>query len=359
MKSGSVTPEEASRRIQNAERLLLVALGTSLSELLATTPVIGNLRAALPRAELRFLTDLVGAPAVLDHPALAEIWIVPGSGFGNSFKRRMLSRRIRSHRPDVLLSLSSFPPPPPALSFLRSLHAGLSVGLDDVSGAESSPQYDCVVTAPEDGNMVDYHLALLEGLGLPVGERLHHLEVTTEQHARGRELLRAAGLTNDRPILGVFAGGTPRHPERQWPPSYYAAVLQRAALELGYQVVLLGSSDDLPALDAVQSLGKAAIPRLLDLSFMDAKGVLAELDFFLTHDGDMVHVAAGVGVPSYFVFLSSPAWKWAPYGGHVAVWAEPDRAPTSAEVWAVMRPLLEQRSTDYLDRNAEIGGTRW
>ncbi|HET9233356.1 MAG TPA: hypothetical protein VFP10_04385, partial [Candidatus Eisenbacteria bacterium] len=165
MKSGSVTPEEASRRIQNAERLLLVALGTSLSELLAATPVIGNLRAALPHTELRLLTDRVGAPAVLDHPSLAEIWIVPDSGFGSTFKRRMLARRIRSHRPDVLLSLSSFPPPPAALAFLRSLGAGLSVGLDDVSDQDGSPQYDCVVPTPEGLNMVDHHLALLEGLG--------------------------------------------------------------------------------------------------------------------------------------------------------------------------------------------------
>jgi ADP-heptose:LPS heptosyltransferase len=255
----------------------------------------------------------------------------------------MLARRIAKQNFEAALSLSAYPPNANAMSFLKGLHVGLLVGLDDASANEKTDSYDCVIPVPDDDrNVVDHHLSLLEGLGFPVTERQHHLEVTEAQELRGRALLAGAGLTGDRPVLGILPGGAPRHPERQWPASSYASVLQRAMLELEYQVVLLGNSDDTPTLDAVQALGKATIPRLIDLTFEEVKGVLSELDFFITHDGDAVHMAAGVRVPSYFMFLSTPAWRWAPYGSHVAVWSEPDRVPTPADVWGTVRPLLER-----------------
>jgi ADP-heptose:LPS heptosyltransferase len=340
-----LSPQEAGDRIHAAKQLLLVALGASLSELLAAAPVIGNVRAALPQTRLWFLTDRVGAPAVLDHPALEAVWIVPDSGWGASLERRLLARRINQHGFDAALSISAYPPNANAMSFLRGLKVGLLAGLDDVSenGTVRNETYDCVIPCPDEArNVVDHHLALLEGLGISIVDRMHHLEVTDRQRDRARALLAEAGLTEDRPVLGLLPGGAPRHPERQWPASSYAAVLQRAILELEYQVVLLGNTEDAPTLEAVQAFGKAAIPRLVDLPFEDVKAVLSELDFFITHDGDAVHMAAGVRVPSYVMFLSTPAWKWAPYGSHVAVWSEPDRVPTSAEVWGTVRPLLER-----------------
>jgi len=339
------SPQEAGARIHEAKQLLLIALGTSLSELLSATAVIGNVRAALPHTKLWCLTDPVGAPAVLDHPAFEEVWIAPDSGWGASLQRRVLARRISQHGFDAGLSLSAYPPNASAMSFMRGLKLGLLAGLDDLSeNGDGRTTYDCVIPCPDDdaGNVVDHHLTLLEGLGIGIVDRMHHLEVTDAQRDRARVLLSDLGLTLDRPLLGILPGGAPRHPERQWPASSYAAVLQRAMLELEYQVVLLGNSEDAPTLDAVQAFGKAPIPRLLDLSFEEVKGMLSELDFFITHDGDAVHMAAGVRVPCYVMFLSSPAWKWAPYGSHVTVWSEPDRVPTSAEVWGTVRPLLER-----------------
>ena len=342
-KAAQKTPQEASDRIQAANHVLLVALGASLSELLAATAVIGNLKAALPQTKLWCLTDAVGAPAVLDHPALEEVWTAPDSGLGAALERRFLSRKIAKQGFDAALSISAYPPAANAMAFLRGLRTGLLVGLDDPSESGDKDTYECVILVSEEPrNVVDHHLSLLEGLGFPVVNRLHHLEVTAPQAERARVLLAQAGLADDRPVLGILPGGAPRHPDRQWPASSYAAVLQRAMLELEYQVVLLGRTEDVPTLDAVQALGKATIPRLLDPSFPELKGVLGEIDFFITHDGDALHMAAGVGVPSYVMFLSTPAWKWAPYGSHVTVWSEPDRVPTPADVWGAVRPLLER-----------------
>ena len=94
-------------------------------------------------------------------------------------------------------------------------------------------------------------------------------------------------------------------------------------------------------MEAVSKMGRRPLPTLLDLPFEIYKAVLARLTFFLTHDGGPVHVAAGVGVPSYFVFLSTPPWRWAPYGPQISVWEDYGRSPSPAEVWDRARPLLE------------------
>jgi ADP-heptose:LPS heptosyltransferase len=345
-----LTPDEAANRLREAHRVLLVALGPSLSELLATTPVIANLRAALPRARLVAVCDARSAPALLGHPDLDEVHPVPDTGFTAPFRRRLLLRRLRQEPCDIALCVTAFPPQGASLAFLQHLSLRSIAGLDDgpLGGSQAAAVYDCVVPAPEDSrNVVDQHLALLEGLGVAVQDRRHRLGVTATDRERGRDLLVQVGLLPNRPILGAHVGGAPYHPERQWPAPHYAAVLQRSMLELGYQIVLLGTTRDAPTLDAVQSLGKATLPRLLDLSFSDYKAALSRLDFFLTHDGDPVHIAAALGVPSYFLFLSTPAWKWAPYGSHVTVWEEPDHVPSSAEVWTRLKPLLE---------NAAAGG---
>src|SRR5512147_607983 len=70
-------PEEGGRRLREAHRVLLVALGPSLAELLSATPVVGNLRRALPGAELVFLAGSGSAPAVFDHPDLNAVFATP------------------------------------------------------------------------------------------------------------------------------------------------------------------------------------------------------------------------------------------------------------------------------------------
>lgn len=351
-------PEEAGRRLREARRVLLAALGPSLAEMLSATPVVGNLRRALPRAELVFLAGPASADAVLDHPDLDAVFTAPSPGLLSAFRRTKLTRRLCRSPFDAALCLSLIPPPGKDLSLLRGLRPGFVAGLDDapLGRSRALEAFDCVVPFPEDprAHVVDCHLALLEGLGIPVLDRHHHLGVTPAQKARADQILAGAGLDPTRPILGAHAGGAPRRPERQWPPSHYATVLQRAAREAGYQTVLLGTRADLPTLDAVQALGKAPIPRLLDLPFADYKAVLSRLRFFITHDGDPVHVAAAVGTRSFFIFISTPAWKWAPYGSHVSVWEEAGHPPGPAEAWARIKPLLAEAAGSG---TAEGGGS--
>jgi heptosyltransferase-2 len=339
----AVSVDAARERLASARRILLIRMEGSLSELLAATPVVANLRTYLPGARIAFLAASGNADAVRDHPDLERVVAASPRATGSPLYAMLLAHRL-GHGFDAALVLSSASPTPCGLAAARRAGTRLLAGFDDAPQGSrwAARAYDCVLPVPEDPRVhaVDAHLALLECLGVPAIERRHRLCVTGEQRARGRALLAGAGIDVERPVLGLYPGGSPRSPQRQWPPSHYAVVLQRAAKELGVQTVLLGRSADRPTLEQVTALGKSHVPVLLDLPFREFKGVLDALSFFLTHDGEPVHVAAGVGVPSFFVFLSTPAWRWAPYGSHVSVWEDAGGVPSGADVWKRLVPLL-------------------
>ena len=327
-----------------AKRILLVKPHHKIGDLLVATPLLRNLRLALPDARLVLVAGPYNAPAVLDNPDLNQVVVASLHGPLAPLRAVPLLHRLRAERFDAALLLSTISHSASAVALARLSRPGFVAGLDDAPYGSSLARlaYDCVLAPPEDLkiHIVDYTLTILERLGIPVQDRRHHLAVTEAQRKDAEEILAAAGLDPGRPILGAQVGGTPRRPERQWPPSHYAAVLQRAAAELDYQTVLLGQESDRAAMEQVSQMGRKPTVRLVDLPFPRYKAVLSRLTFFLTHDGGPVHVAAGVGVPSYFVFLSTPPWRWAPYGADVHVWEEFGRSPSPAEVWERLKPLL-------------------
>ncbi len=340
-----MSAEETGRRLRDASSVLLVNPHSTPIDLLVSTPVLRNLRAALPEARLVFVAGRDNASAVLDNPDLDEVVVLRRRGPAAAWSFLSTVRRLRREGFDGALNLSTTRHSPAAVTLTRWARPGWVAGFDDTPfrGRTARLGYDCVVPLPEDPRIhnVDMNLSLLERLGVPVADRRHRVGVTDAQRSEAERALTEAGLDPRLPILGVQAGGSPLHPDRHWPPSHYAAVLQRAAGEFGYQPVLLGRSADRPTLDAVLALGRTPVPMLLDLPFPVYKGVLDRLTFFLTHDGLPVHLAAGVGVPGYYVLLSTPPWRGAPYGSHVSVWEEFGRSPSSAEVWERARPLME------------------
>jgi heptosyltransferase-2 len=201
--------------------------------------------------------------------------------------------------------------------------------------------------------VVDLNLSLIEQLGIACPDRRQLLVVTEEQRNTAWERLRRLGLDPAAPRIGLHVREGTGAGDGAWSPSHHASILQRAALEMGYQPLLLAEEHDRSAVEQVLSLGRSEVPALVGLPLTEYKAVVSCLTFFVCDDGGPVHLAAAVGVPSFFLFLSTPAWRWAPYGPHVNVWDESERPghpPTPLEVWERVKPLLAEAEME--DREA-------
>jgi len=116
-------------------------------------------------------------------------------------------------------------------------------------------------------------------------------------------------------IISVCVGS--RWPSKNWPPAFFASVINRVlegATELS--VVLVGSPDDEPIGAAIASqvqpenlintIGKTTLPGLVEL--------LQRSRTLITNDSGPMHIAAMLGVPTVSFFGPTTPERCGPYG---------------------------------------------
>jgi ADP-heptose:LPS heptosyltransferase len=122
-----------------------------------------------------------------------------------------------------------------------------------------------------------------------------------------------------RTLIGVHASAG--RLVKQWAPSAFAAAAAALARRHGAGVVLTGSVEDRPVVDAL----KAGLPPdviVLDLTgqldLVQLAAVLQHLQLVLSVDTGPMHLAAAVGTPVVGVFGPSDPARWGPLGPYVA-----------------------------------------
>ena len=98
----------------NAEwrRILLIRLRL-IGDVVFTTPLIGALRRAYPRARLTYLVEPAAEPIVRRNPHLDDVIVAPRPDRGHRVRRLLddldLARRLRRERFDLVLDLHGGP----------------------------------------------------------------------------------------------------------------------------------------------------------------------------------------------------------------------------------------------------------
>lgn len=94
---------------------------------------------------------------------------------------------------------------------------------------------------------------------------------------------------------------------KQWPPDYFAQIANDR-LDLGWQIWLFGSKNDIPASQAIQAQTQN---RCIDLtgktSLCEAIDLLSLADIIATHDSGLMHIAAALDKPLVAIYGSSSA----------------------------------------------------
>lgn len=150
---------------------------------------------------------------------------------------------------------------------------------------------------------------LLEPLGIPVccGNDTAYLAVPADARSDADRLL--APLSG-RPFVTVFPGASV--PEKQWGEGRFRELIAHLG-ERGLAVVILGGGD-------TRRVGArlATATHVLDLtgscSLVVSAAVLARGRMLLSGDSGLLHIAAGLGVPTVSLFGPSDPKKWAPRG---------------------------------------------
>jgi heptosyltransferase II len=271
----------------------LVFLKGGIGDVVFALPLLADLRAGWPTAELSVLTHEQGK-GVLDlcpdvqrtisyGPLSAEpsLGALVGALAGQRFDTAVTP--VRSLRAAWLLWRSG-----------ARQRVGFAGGPETLLLTHRAPVRPFEVTFSRRFER------LAAALELPVLGRPASLRVSTERRARAEEALRNAGWDGAAPLVAVHVGGG--WPTKRWPVEHAAALAVSLARRHGLRTLLLGSEADRPrALEVASGSGGAALIQV-GTAVADA---LAQLDLCTASvglDSGLSHAGVALGVPTVSLF---------------------------------------------------------
>jgi heptosyltransferase-2 len=176
-------------------------------------------------------------------------------------------------------------------------------------------------------------VAELERLIYGASDLLDHepqfkLTVSEARQSEARSFLKARGVSLTRPVVALCPGSTNSRAKR-WPVERYAALADQLAEELGAEVLLVGSPDEVPVSQEVAALMRHKSVMLTgqtDLTQLVA--LLGQVDLLVTNDTGPAHIAAALERPTLVIFGPTDPATTRPFASVAEIiYHPPDCAP--------------------------------
>ncbi|HEY2106396.1 MAG TPA: lipopolysaccharide heptosyltransferase II, partial [Candidatus Binataceae bacterium] len=278
-------------------------------------PTLAALRKAFPAARLSVLVDH-GLAAFFDGAGwIDEIIPLRRSKRFAPLELARVVGQLRARRFDLAVVLPN--------SFVSALRVTLA-GIPSRAGLIRDRRgWMLTNRAPPDGAMMNGHqmhywLGMLKAT-LDVDADLAPIapEVAPLHLDRMRQWL--AARRNACPKLVAIAPAAAYGPAKEWPPSYYAALISSLA-ERGVQSVLVGGAGDAAGCEAIAAAAACgAIIAAGQTNIGELMALLSLCDGFAGNDSGAAHLASSLGVPTVAIFGSTAPQRTGPLGPRTTI----------------------------------------
>ena len=290
-------------------KILVISLA-GIGDTLFTTPLIHELRANFPDAQINALVKEAGARDLLENnPHLNRVFFKDllkcGRWEGVKFLRSL-------SRDGYDVSISTHPQ--------SRIHYRIAARL---VGARTriSHEYECFGRLdrwlvnrilPQDYSVhaVNNNLATLPLLGAQPKLPAHELEIflTPDEQKWADDFLAQNNLAGEKWLgIHVGSGGTKNLALRRWPLENYIELTRRLQTEKNLRVLFFGGPEEKLAHEKIRAaLPSAVFPPTKNLR--QAAAVIRRARAFLSVDTALMHVAATMKVPAQVV-IETPTWN--------------------------------------------------
>jgi lipopolysaccharide heptosyltransferase II len=155
---------------------------------------------------------------------------------------------------------------------------------------------------------LDNFISLLEPLGANCRRDVDtvSLSLPPQSMTKARNLLQKFGTDS---FVVISAGAS--IPEKRWGAERFSLVAKRLT-EDGYRVAVVGGDDDRADGDVIAGGGGLNLSGMTTLA--ETAAVIARSSLVISGDSGVLHIAAGLNIPTVSLFGPSCAAKWAPQG---------------------------------------------
>ena len=147
----------------------------------------------------------------------------------------------------------------------------------------------------------------------------YRLEVSLQCVIRMRKWLASHRRNYGVPLIAV-ASAAAYGPAKEWPPAYYARLIDLLRDQAGAECVLLGAASERFKCEQLAAMSRAgAMVAAGDTDVAELKALLSLCDGFAGNDSGAMHVAAALGIPAVGIFGSTNPARTGPAGPKATV----------------------------------------
>jgi heptosyltransferase III len=318
--------------------ILLIQL-KRIGDLILTTPAVAVVREKFPDAKL---TVVISSDGKALAPAIAgvnKLLVMPRgfSGFGTiaAITRGKFDYCVdftRNDRSALLVLLS------------RAKKRIVSFRIKLRSRFRTRFYNEFVPHRMRDSHTIDYHLALLEPLGISNASRAVRLELPKSARETADELL---STQNIRRHFIVFHPGSARA-EKFWNAQRWADVINHAADNHDVDLVLTGGSSSLEQIH-ISDIKSKVRHRVVDFSgktdLLTLAALLGKARLLITVDSAPMHLASASRIPQVILFGPTNPFHWRPRESPVLILQGTSTSPFTEFVPKQPRLPMNQIST--------------
>jgi predicted lipopolysaccharide heptosyltransferase III len=288
-------------------KILLLQL-KRIGDLILTLPAVATVRENFPDAQLTLVVSKESAEML---PAISNV------------DRTLIARRnLRDLAPSFAVARGAFSycidftrnDRSAFLAFLsRARKRVTSYRVRDQSRNRARAYTDFVSVRMRDMHIIDYHLALLEPLGIHkvLGELC--LKLPTAARERADHLLCNAGIGSR---FVIFHPGSARE-EKLWDPARWAHVIDEVGRRSDIDLVLTSGASRLEE-EHVTRIKRRTRQRVVDLStktdLLTLAALIGQARLLVTVDSAPMHLAAATHTPQVALFGPTNPFHWRPRG---------------------------------------------
>lgn len=297
---------------------ILIRATNWVGDAVMSMPAFEAVRENFPRSHITVLARPWVVPLYENHPAVNEmIRYKRGYGYAKDFSEFLrVIRLIRSlHFDMAVLFQNAFE------AALIPRLAGIKIRVGYNTDGRGFLLSHSVVRGTEvlKLHQVEYYLTLLRGLGWDAPTRDPALRAGSESVTRVRALLSSKGIEDGDLLVGLSPGAA-YGPAKRWPVERFAAIGNRAILEWGARVVVIGTEKEK---DLGETLISATAPGAVNLCGMtglgEALALIKRCQLFVSNDSGLMHVAAALDVPTVAIFGSTNPVATGPRGKNARI----------------------------------------
>ena len=321
---------------------ILVIKLRAVGDVLLSTVVLRNLRAAFPAARIDFMTEPPARGLLEGNPDISSVIV-----YDKTKGSLRYLRNVRRARYDMVIDL--FGNPRTAILTLAS-GAPRRIGFDF-----RYRRYAYTKRVTPRGDRVhntQFNLDALEAIGVPIIDRTIPFRVT-EWDARYVEEFLRARFPDGKGIVAMSAGGG--WYTKRWGMEHFAALADRLVDQFGVGIVLPWGPGQQQEVEDLSRMMKSPVFVPPATTLLQLGALFSRCTFVVSNDSGPMHIAAAVGTPVLGIYGPTNPLLQGPYGeGHVVVRREGlDCLGCNLTSCPIGHPCMKELSVDMVWQGVE------